>query len=64
MLRLRATVEISEKEPDAARPLSGTNTAMVMLEIDLHHIKNYNFFRDAVIPLQTVHAIVWGRGAR
>ena len=27
-------------------------------------IKNYSFFFDVVILLQTVHTILWGRGVR
>ena len=31
---------------------------------DLYYIKNYSFFFDVVILLQTVHTILWGQGAR
>ncbi|MCB1823068.1 MAG: TIGR03013 family PEP-CTERM/XrtA system glycosyltransferase [Candidatus Competibacteraceae bacterium] len=34
------------------------------LQYDLYYIKNYSFFFDVVILLQTVHTILWGRGAR
>ncbi|MGB5062673.1 MAG: TIGR03013 family XrtA/PEP-CTERM system glycosyltransferase [Candidatus Competibacter sp.] len=34
------------------------------LQYDLYYIKNYSFFFDVAVLLQTVHAIVWGRGAR
>ena len=34
------------------------------LQYDLYYIKNYSFFFDIVILLQTVHTILWGRGAR
>ncbi|MDG4554723.1 MAG: TIGR03013 family PEP-CTERM/XrtA system glycosyltransferase [Candidatus Competibacter sp.] len=33
------------------------------LQYDLYYIKNYSFFFDVVILLQTVHTILWGRGA-
>ncbi len=34
------------------------------LQYDLYYIKNYSFFFDVVILLQTVHTILWGKGAR
>ena len=34
------------------------------LQYDLFYIKNYSFFFDVVILLQTVHTILWGAGAR
>lgn len=33
------------------------------LQYDLYYIKNYSFFFDVVILLQTVHTILWGKGA-
>ncbi len=33
------------------------------LQYDLYYIKNYSFFFDIVILLQTVHTILWGKGA-
>ncbi len=34
------------------------------LEYDLYYIKNYSFFFDLLILLQTAHTVLWGRGAR
>ncbi|MBL8253527.1 MAG: sugar transferase, partial [Candidatus Competibacter sp.] len=33
------------------------------LQYDLYYIKNYSLFFDVVILLQTVHTVVWGKGA-
>lgn len=33
------------------------------LQYDLYYIKNYSFFFDIIILLQTVHTILWGKGA-
>ncbi len=33
------------------------------LQYDLYYIKNYSFFFDILILLQTVHTVLWGRGA-
>jgi len=33
------------------------------LQYDLYYIKNYSFFFDLLILLQTVHTVLWGRGA-
>ena len=33
------------------------------LRYDLYYIKNYSFFFDVVILLQTVHTVLWGKGA-
>lgn len=33
------------------------------LRYDLYYIKNYSFFFDIVILLQTVHTVLWGKGA-
>ena len=33
------------------------------LQYDLYYIKNYSFFLDILILLQTVHTVLWGRGA-
>lgn len=33
------------------------------LQYDLYYIKNYSFFFDVIILLQTVHTILWGKGA-
>jgi len=33
------------------------------LQYDLYYIKNYSFFFDVIIMLQTVHTILWGKGA-
>ena len=33
------------------------------LEYDLYYVKNYSFFFDVIILLQTVHTILWGKGA-
>ncbi|HRD50536.1 MAG: TIGR03013 family PEP-CTERM/XrtA system glycosyltransferase [Candidatus Competibacter sp.] len=33
------------------------------LRYDLYYIKNYSFFFDVVILLQTVHTVIWGKGA-
>ncbi|HRD65678.1 MAG TPA: TIGR03013 family PEP-CTERM/XrtA system glycosyltransferase [Candidatus Competibacter sp.] len=33
------------------------------LQYDLYYIKNYSFFFDTIILLQTVHTILWGKGA-
>ena len=33
------------------------------LQYDLYYIKNYSFFFDIIILLQTVHTVLWGRGA-
>ncbi len=34
------------------------------LQYDLYYIRNYSFFFDALILLQTVHTILWSKGAR
>ena len=34
------------------------------LQYDLYYIRNYSFFLDALILLQTVHTILWSKGAR
>ncbi|MFT7461007.1 MAG: lipopolysaccharide/colanic/teichoic acid biosynthesis glycosyltransferase, partial [Planctomycetota bacterium] len=34
------------------------------LQFDLYYLKNYSFFLDTVILLQTVTVILWGKGAR
>jgi len=34
------------------------------LQYDLYYIRNYSFFFDTLILLQTVHTILWSRGAR
>ncbi|MFV2055971.1 MAG: TIGR03013 family XrtA/PEP-CTERM system glycosyltransferase [Thiohalomonadales bacterium] len=34
------------------------------LQYDLYYIKNYTFFLDLVVILQTAHEILWGRGGR
>ena len=34
------------------------------LQYDLYYIKNYSFFFDLLILLQTAHTVLWGRGAR
>jgi len=34
------------------------------LQYDLYYIKNYTFFLDLVVILQTVHEIMWGKGGR
>ncbi|MBS1224201.1 MAG: hypothetical protein H6R24_879, partial [Proteobacteria bacterium] len=31
---------------------------------DLYYIRNYSFFFDTLILLQTVHTILWSKGAR
>jgi len=36
----------------------------VKLEYDLYYVKNWSFFLDLVIILQTFRVIVWGNGAR
>jgi lipopolysaccharide/colanic/teichoic acid biosynthesis glycosyltransferase len=36
----------------------------VKLEYDLYYVKNWSFFLDLVIILQTFRLIVWGNGAR
>lgn len=33
------------------------------LRYDLYYIKNYSFFLDIVILLQTAHTVLWGKGA-
>jgi sugar transferase (PEP-CTERM system associated) len=33
------------------------------LQYDIYYIKNYSFFFDILILLQTVHTVLWGRGA-
>ncbi|HPF58780.1 MAG TPA: TIGR03013 family PEP-CTERM/XrtA system glycosyltransferase [Candidatus Competibacteraceae bacterium] len=33
------------------------------LQYDMYYIKNYSFFFDILILLQTVHTVLWGRGA-
>jgi len=33
------------------------------LQYDLYYIKNYSFFFDILILLQTVHTVLWGRSA-
>jgi sugar transferase (PEP-CTERM system associated) len=33
------------------------------LQYDLYYIKNYSFFFDILILLQTVHTVLWGKGA-
>ena len=33
------------------------------LQYDLYYIKNYSFFFDVIILLQTVHTVLWGKGA-
>jgi sugar transferase (PEP-CTERM system associated) len=33
------------------------------LQYDLYYIKNYSVFFDVIILLQTVHTILWGKGA-
>ncbi|MCB1769722.1 MAG: TIGR03013 family PEP-CTERM/XrtA system glycosyltransferase [Candidatus Competibacteraceae bacterium] len=33
------------------------------LQYDMYYIKNYSFFFDILILLQTVHTALWGRGA-
>lgn len=33
------------------------------LQYDLYYVKNYSFFFDVIILLQTVHTILWGKGA-
>jgi len=33
------------------------------LQYDMYYIKNYSFFFDTLILLQTVHTVLWGRGA-
>ena len=34
------------------------------LQFDLYYLKNYSFFLDLVVLLQTVTVILWGKGAR
>jgi len=34
------------------------------LQYDLYYIRNYSFFFDTLILLQTVHTILWSKGAR
>ena len=34
------------------------------LQFDLYYLKNYSFFLDIVILVQTVTVILWGKGAR
>lgn len=34
------------------------------LQYDLYYIRNYSFFFDSLILLQTVHTILWSKGAR
>ncbi|HNW79372.1 MAG TPA: TIGR03013 family PEP-CTERM/XrtA system glycosyltransferase [Candidatus Competibacteraceae bacterium] len=34
------------------------------LQYDLYYIKNYSFFLDVLVLLQTAHTILWGQGAR
>lgn len=34
------------------------------LEYDLYYVRNYSFFFDTLILLQTVHTILWSKGAR
>jgi sugar transferase (PEP-CTERM system associated) len=36
----------------------------VKLEYDLYYVKNWSFFLDLVIILQTFRVIIWGNGAR
>ncbi len=38
--------------------------AIEKLQYDLYYVKNHNFLLDAVILLQTVEVILWGKGAR
>ena len=34
------------------------------LQYDLYYVRNYSFFFDTLILLQTVHTILWSKGAR
>ncbi len=34
------------------------------LQYDLYYIKNFSLFLDCLVLLQTVHTVIWGRGAR
>jgi len=34
------------------------------LQFDLYYLKNYSFFLDLVVLIQTMTVILWGKGAR
>lgn len=43
---------------------SSEQDAWEKLQYDLYYIKNYSIFFDLIILLQTLHVVLWGRGAR
>jgi lipopolysaccharide/colanic/teichoic acid biosynthesis glycosyltransferase len=43
---------------------ASTDDAREKLQYDLYYIKNYSLFLDLMVLLQTVHTILWGKGAR
>lgn len=43
---------------------SSEQDAWEKLQYDLYYIKNYSIFFDLIILLQTLHVVLWGKGAR
>ena len=43
---------------------ASVNDSYEKLQYDLYYLKNYSLMLDTLILLQTVHAVIWGRGSR